>query len=131
MSKTIYVKAFNSHLNEFFEDLLLIFPNNEDIEMGKVSFRTLSKLNVSAFLKLWYHYSYDYHEKIKEGDISFFLNKDYSVDIQKMTDGYDKSAEEIIGRIREPIKSLEDENKNKAMKYIQNLTELSKLYMDS
>ena len=130
MSKVFFAKAFNTHLNEFFEDLLLIFPNNEDIVMGKVSFKTLLKINVSAFLKLWYHYSYNYHEKIKDGDISFFLNKDYSADIQKMTDGYDKSAEEIIGRIRNPIKSRKDENKNKAMKYIQNLTELSKLYMN-
>ena len=136
MSKTLYAKAFNNHLIEFFDDLLLIFPDNNDIEMGKVSFKTLQRSTSlfqskpsDVFLKLWYSYSYDYHKQIKDGDISFFLNKDYTNDINKMTSGYNSYAEEILNKIRKPIISLEDKNKQKAMKYIQNLTELSTLYM--
>ena len=127
MSKTIYVKAFNSHMEEFFNDLAIIFPDNADIKMGNVSFKTLIKMNVTSLIKLWFTYSYDYHEQINNGNIKYFLEKDYSDDIKKM--GYSGSGEEVIDRLRGPIISLEDSNKDKAMKYIQNLTKLSIEYM--
>ena len=119
--------AFNRYMEDFFNDLAIIFPDNADIKMGYVSFKTLIKMNTRALIKLWYTYSYDYHEQINNGNIKYFLEKDYSHDIKKM--GYCGSGEEVIDRLQGPINSLEDSNKDKAMKYIQNLTKISIEYM--
>lgn len=129
MEKSLYAKAFNNHLLEFFDDLLLIFPNEKDISLGKKSCQTIIKMNITSILKIWYRYSYPYHEKIEKGDISFFMEKDYSSDLEN---SYMKSdAEDVINRLRDPIRMLEDSNKEKSMKYIQNLTKLSKAYTEN
>ena len=128
MDKSLYAKAFNNHLIEFFDDLLIIFPNEKDISTGKKSCQTIIKMNITSILKMWYNYSSPYNEQIENGDISFFLEKDYSSDIENT---YSKTnIEDIIKRLRQPIKLLENSNKDKSMKYIQNLTKLAKAYMD-
>ena len=128
MDKSLYAKAFNNHLIEFFDDLLIIFPNEKDISIGKKSCQTIIKMNITSILKMWYIYSSPYNEQIEDGDISFFLEKDYSSDI---SDSYSKTnIEDIIKRLREPIKLLENTNKDKSMKYIQNLTKLAKVYTE-
>lgn len=128
MSKSLYAKAFNAHLLEFFDDLKLIFPDESDISVGKTSCQTIIKMNVTTILKIWYRYSQPYHEQIQNGDVSFFLDKDYSNDLEN---SHTRSeAEDIINRLREPVRKLDDSNKEKSMKYIQNLTNLAKLYIE-
>tara|TARA_Y100000741_G_C18258987_1_gene559954 strand:+ start:1462 stop:1848 length:387 start_codon:yes stop_codon:yes gene_type:complete len=128
MEKSLYAKAFNNHLIEFFDDLLIIFPNEKDVSVGKKSCQTIIRMNVTSIVKMWYEYSSPYNEQIENGDISFFLEKDYSSDIK---DSNSKTrTEDIITRLRQPIKLLEDTNKEKSMKYIQNLTKLAKVYME-
>jgi hypothetical protein len=128
MEKRDYAKAFNTHLIEFFDDLLIIFPNEKDISIGKKSCQTLIKMNITAILKMWYTYSSPYNNQIERGDISFFMEKDYSSDLKKTYVTVD--AEDVIKRLRDPIRLLDNANKEKAMKYIQNLTKLSKLFID-
>ena len=128
MDKSLYAKAFNNHLLEFFDDLLIIFPNDKDVSLGKKSCQTIIKMNITSILKMWYNYSSPYFQQIENGDISFFIEKDYSSDIK---DTYSKTwTEDIINRLRQPIKLLENSNKEKAMKYIQNLTKLSRVHME-
>jgi hypothetical protein len=128
MSKPLYRAAFNTHLLEFFDDLQLIFPDENDISIGKTSCQTIIKMNITTILKLWYQYTLPYHIEIENGDISFFMEKDYTPDISKFN--RISEAEEVINRLREPIQKLDDSNKEKSMKYIQNLTKLSKLYIE-
>lgn len=129
MDKSLYAKAFNNHLIEFFDDLILIFPGEKDISIGKKSCQTIIKMNITTILKIWYRYSYPYHQQIENGDISFFMEKDYSSDLEDSSMKSD--AEEVINRLRNPIRMLEDSNKEKSMKYIQNLTKLSKAYLEN
>jgi len=126
MSKSLYAKAFNTHLLEFFDDLKLIFPEERDVSVGKTSCQTLIKMNITTILKIWYRYSSPYDQQIVNGDISFFLEKDYSNDLENSG----TQAEEVIERLRGPIRKLDYSNKDKSMKYIQNLTKLAKLYME-
>jgi len=56
----------------------------------------------------------------------FFIEKDYSVDLSKAE--YSGKIMEGIDRLREPIKNMTLENRDKTMKYIQNLTKLCILY---
>jgi hypothetical protein len=133
MSKIIYAKAFNNHLNDFFDDLIFIFTeiniDVSDLHIGKSSCQTIVKFNITSILKGWYKYTKPYNEQIVNGDVSFFLNKDYSDDLSTST--IKSSAEEVINRLRDPVKLLDDVNKEKSMQYIQNLTKLAKLYIEN
>ena len=59
------------------------------------------------------------------GDISFFLEKDYSSDFLN----YNQSDNimDYINMLREPIRNMGQENQAKAMKYIQNLSKIAEL----
>ena len=66
-----------------------------------------------------------YNEQIEHGNNDFFLNKDYKNDIPVDSDN---KLIEIIEDIKSLLLSTTTENKDKAMKYVQNLTKLCKLY---
>lgn len=129
MSKSLYAKAFNVHLLDFFDDLKTIFPNEKDISIGRTSCQTIIKMNVTTILKLWYRYSSPYNNQIESGDISFFMEKDYSNDLEQSRTK--SQAEEVINRLRNPIRLLDASNKEKSMKYIQNLTKIAKVYIEN
>jgi hypothetical protein len=119
--------AFNNHFIEFLEDVSNIFPNDKDIKKSKVSLELLKKANPRLIIKVWKEQiASKYREKIEAGDISFFLNKDYSSDI----DGANESTKIMssIERLRVPISNMGEDNQEKTMRYIQNLTKLSDLY---
>jgi hypothetical protein len=64
-----------------------------------------------------------YQKEIADGNINFFISKDYSSDLVKT----DNSSQimDVIDRLREPIKLMSEENQQKTMKYIQNLSKLA------
>ena len=121
-----YLGAFNNHLSDFMDDLLVIFPNDIDLKTGKKAFSTLKKVNPKAIIKIWHKYATKYLSEIESGDISFFIENDYNKELS----GADNSNEvnNIIERLREPVRNMDEQNKDKAMKYIQNLTKISGLY---
>ena len=76
--------------------------------------------------------NHKYRNDIVAGDINFFLDKDYSEDLQSASwfpNGTSSSSIlEKISMLREPIRELGEENLKKAVGYIQNLTKLADLY---
>jgi hypothetical protein len=118
--------AFNDHFLEFVNDVQSIFPEDPDILLAKNALIAIRKANPKMIVKIWKSYIADkYKDKIKENDISFFLDKDYSSDVSYVP-GSDKIMDSI-NRLRQPIKNMSPENQLKSMKYIQNLTKLSEL----
>jgi hypothetical protein len=125
--KSTLSKAFNTHLFEFIADITLVVPNNPDIKKAKTSLETLKRFNPSMIIKAWQNSVYlPYKEVIDDGDIHFFINKDYQQDLA----GVDNSDDVIktIDKLREPIREMTDENKTHCMKYITNLSKLSDTY---
>ena len=121
------LKAFNNHLLEFIEDVIRIFPENLDIKTGKTFIEGVKIVNPKKIITYWRDNILALYEKeILEGDISFFVNKDYRNDIGTEVQTL-KVLEDIRGLVRETTK----ENKEKAMKYLQNLTKLCKLYFSN
>jgi hypothetical protein len=119
--------AFNDHFMEFVSDIHNVFPEDPDILTAKNSFTTIRKLNPKLIIKIWNQYIVGkYRSVIEKGDIDFFINKDYSQDLV----GSDNSGKimEAIDRLRSPVKSMNQEDQAKTMKYIQNLTKLATLY---
>jgi hypothetical protein len=106
---------------------LLIFPNNSEIKHGLSSFEMIKRLNPSIVVKVWYSKIFiPYKSVIEEGNLSFFFEKNYMEDLDNVSNAVD--IMKIIDKLREPISSMDDINKQHTMKYIQNLSELSKLY---
>jgi hypothetical protein len=123
---TSLVTIFNNHFFEFVEDIENVFPDNADILVTKNTLLTIKKANPKMLVKIWGTFIVNKYEKeIQEGNITFFIDKDYSNDLSHMD--YSDKITEAIDRLREPIKQMSVENQKKSMKYIQNLTELAKL----
>ena len=124
INKTIIVKGFNKHFEEFIEDVQSIFPEDDEVVTMKNLMFLLKKTNPRLIMENWNMYiRTPYKEPIENGDISFFINKDYSVDVT-MTD----SISNFIERLRGYVRNMSEENQQKSMKYIQNLCNLTKLY---
>lgn len=128
MDKSTILQAFNNHFFEFVDDVQSVFPEDTDIMAAKTALVAMRKMNPRLIPKIWYEYIVvKYDDNIQQGDISFFLNKDYSEDLADMG----SSANTIVSKInilREPIKNMGVENQDKSMKYIKNLNKLAKLY---
>ena len=121
--------AFNDHFIEFVSDIINVFPNDTDLLAAKNSFSLIRKANPKLIIKIWSsHVVNKYAEQIDAGDIGFFINKDYSNDLEK-ADNSEKIME-AIDRLRNPIKMMTLEDRAKSMKYIQNLKKLSVMYND-
>jgi hypothetical protein len=127
--KSSILRAFNTHFFDFIEDLLGIFPNNNDLVLAKSSFDTIKKANPTAIIKSWVKFVYiPYKDVIDNGDISFFFDKDYSEDLSAVSNA--NKILNIIDTLRAPIKEMGDTNKEHTIKYIQNLSKLSMMYND-
>jgi hypothetical protein len=124
INNSIIVKGFNKHFEEFIEDVQSIFPEDDEVITMKNLIFMLKKTNPRLIMEGWNMYiSTPYKEPIDNGDISFFINKDYSADVT-MTD----SISNFIERLRGYVRNMSEENQQKSMKYIQNLCNLTKLY---
>lgn len=124
ISKPFIVKGFNKHFDEFIEDVQSVFPEDDEVKTMKNLLFLFKKTNPRLVLEYWNTYiRVPYKEPIENGDISFFIDKDYSADVT-MTDGISS----FIERLRGYVKNMTPDNQSKSMKYIQNLCNLTKLY---
>lgn len=127
MNNTDILNAFNNHIIEFFDDVVIIFPNNSDIILARTSLIAMRKLNPKLIIKIWKENIYDkYDTEIMNGNIDFFLKKDYTDDVKYTANS--NTILEKISTLREPISQMGSENTTKTIKYIQNLSKLSNMY---
>ncbi len=127
MDKKTLLKAFNDHFDEFVQDIVTIFPDNLDIRSAKSSIQILRKANPKLLIGIWNNYiSSKYADQIEAGDISFFIDNDYADDVSAM----ERSTQimEAVDKLRQPIREMGDDNREKTMKYIQNLKKICDLY---
>ena len=123
MSSNI-LTAFNDHFFEFVNDIQRVFPEDGDILVAKNSLIAIRKANPKMIVKMWSTFIVgQYKSQIENGDISFFLDKDYSLDVASVQNS--SHIIDAINRLRGPIKQMSPEEQAKTMKYIQNLTKLS------
>ena len=125
--KSTLLKTFNTQFFALLDDILLIFPDNLDIAAGRKSFETIKRANPTIIIKVWMTHVYTpYRQSINDGDIEYFINKDYGSDLNSVSNVQD--VMKVIDTIREPIRSMDDVNKGHTIKYIQVLSKLSELY---
>jgi hypothetical protein len=125
--KSNILVAFNDHFAEFLTDISNVFPRNADILTAKNSLNLIRKANPKIIIGIWYsHIVLKYKNMIEEGDIRFFIDKNYSDDLNDAANS-DKIME-AIDRLRQPIKMMSNADQGKTMKYIQNLSKLAEIY---
>ena len=127
-SKSKYLKTFNSHFEEFINDVLRVFPNDNDLITCKHALMNMRKMNPKIIMTGFYEsVSKPYRNHIENGDVSFFIDKDYNKDMYFESD-IDRIVLEKIDLIREPVRNMCDEDKKNVLKYLSNLTKLCDLY---
>jgi hypothetical protein len=123
--KAIVMKAFLNQFTDFVEDVQSVFPDNADIESAKTALFLVKKTNPRILMNAWVTYIVGpYTGEIEKGDIGFFLNKDYTQDLEYMGN----AVMQKVDTLRGPVRDMGADNQAKSMKYIQNLTKLAKLH---
>jgi hypothetical protein len=121
---TSMLTIFNDHFAEFLTDICNIFPDNVKILSAKNALIAIRKANPKILVNIWIKYvATPYKTQIDNGDISFFLEKDYAKEFENH--GHVGNILNYINIIRDPIGEMGSNNQAKTMKYIQNLCKLS------
>ena len=128
--KTSWFKLFNS---TYFE-LLKMMKDNSDKNKDFLRFYKqnmfLKRANVKLFIRTWYtNITRFYMEPILNGNIQFFLEKDYSAEINENKDFSNSySIESYVQYFKEIYNTLKQEDVDAFVEKVQELTKLSKLY---
>lgn len=128
------LKTFLDQFDQFLEDIVGVFPDDKELVSGKMYFEGLRKINPRVIITYWKYLVADkYDDNVETENIDFFINKNYHEDIETIAkarnwDGDYSYINNKIEAIRDQIVKLSDTNKRVTMKYIINLTRLSKLY---
>lgn len=127
MNKSEILTAFNNHISDFFSEVCTIFPDNSDLKIAHTSLITFRKVNPRLIIGIWKEYMVDkYRTQIEAGDMDFFVERNYTSDLQDVGQG--SKILEKIDTLREPIRQMGEENLKKASGYVQNLTKICDLY---
>ena len=120
---------------QLFDDILLVIPNDSDIIAAKVYVTGVKQANPKLILNSWYNaVTLKYKVQIDNGDFDFAINNDYNNDIKTY---YNQSSsdfkyfEKMIEKVRDIVKNLDDDNRQKLIKYVQNISNLTLLYFDN
>ena len=123
--KSFILKTFNTHLLEFMDDIVTVFPREVDLLTSRTFMQGVIKVKKRLVIQYWYKHVYLlYKEHIDNGDFDYFLNKDYNNDVA------DNDILKGIEKMRSKIKLLSDENKEKSITYVKNLSKLSNIYFN-
>ena len=128
MDKSSLLSAFNNHFGEFAQDIANYFPENMDIKTSINACYAIRKVNPALIIKVWKSSVVNpYKKHIDDGDFNFFINKDYSEDIN--IDQKDRALQ-VIEKLRVLIPKMAREDQDKCMQYVKNLTTLSIHYFN-
>jgi hypothetical protein len=120
------VTIFNDHFVEFLTDIHNVFPDDTDILTAKNALVAIRKANPKLIVRIWLKYvANPYQDRIIAGDVTFFIEKDYAMDLTRSA--HAQQIMDCIDRLRNPVKQMTPENQAKTMKYIQNLCKLANM----
>jgi len=118
------VKIFNEIFFNFVNLISKTFPNDLDITIAKNKLYAIKKINPKLFIKIWKkHITDKYRDSIEEGNIDYFIEKNYSDDLNKVNNS--ERVMKSINRLREPIKKMDKSRQDMAMLFIQDLSKIS------
>lgn len=126
MNRTQILRAFNDHFIELIEDIEIVFPDNDDIKTLKKAITRARRANPKMILTLIKTRVLNkYRDKIESNDFSFFIDKDYELDLSGNNSG---TIIQKLEDMRECVRSMSKVEQEKIFEYLKNLIKLSDLY---
>ena len=127
MNNSLVLSTFIKQLDEWLADITACYQINDTRFIKcKLYFETIKQGNPKLLITIWKtNIALPYKDLIYQGDIDYFLNKDYKQDIDTY---YDNTIDNAINDLRKVIRTMSQENIQMSLKYIQNLCKLSELY---
>lgn len=127
MDRTSVLRAFNEHFSEFMDDVIRVFPEDNNLRACKVAIVQMRKANPKLLLITFKQvFVNKYRQQICDNNIDFFINNDYSDDV-----GASSKPSVILDKInmlRKPVGEMDVRDKEKTVKYVKNLMKLSDMY---
>ena len=120
---TSYLSAFNNLILKFNDDLIVVFPEENDFKVYRRSLEWLIKSNAKKLCNLFKINTFNYRQKILEKDESFFKDASYS----DVVNTKDEGIVLIINKLKNYWDDLSVENKTKIWEYMNTLIKLSDL----
>ena len=119
------MSAFSSQFKELCDDLDRVFPDDVEVRSATTAMVTLLRANPKIVARVFHNYvGAPYGGLFEKGDLSYFLDKDYTTDIQL------DNAQAILAKIdtlRGPISKMDKACHTSVLKYFSNLSKLSAL----
>ena len=129
-TNSLVLKAFNKKFFEFLDDVIRIFPENLHIINSRDYFETIKRANPKLLVKIWHSFIWTpYNDKISEGDLTFFFEKDYAEDLRLLPNG-DELIRVINTSLRDPLKQMDETNRGHCMKHFQLVSKLCEKYYE-
>ena len=123
------LEEFNKQFFEMVDDIYRIFPSNYEIKTTRMFMLVMSKMKSTSIIEFVKAYIIGpYGSYIKEGNIDFLTNNDFSKDSN--VGGSDYVLEKIKTVINY-INMMNEIEKENVVKYLQNMTYLCELYYSS
>ena len=117
-SKLNIVEIFNNKLSEFINDLLNIYDDS-DLHAFKTSLNLLVCIDNKKPIRMFHkHVFVPYNDRIEKKDETFFLERDYTSDVEAVgKDSVDFNVG-LVNKIKQYWKGMESHNKEIVWKYL-------------
>tara|TARA_Y100000389_G_C17126311_1_gene347989 strand:- start:147 stop:536 length:390 start_codon:yes stop_codon:yes gene_type:complete len=127
MDKKSILRAFNEHFTEFMQDIIRVFPDDNNLHACKLAIENMRKANPKLLMTTFTtEFVYKYRQQINNNNLDFFINNDYTDSVKNAASG--SMILEKINLLREPVRNMIDADKDNTIKYIKNLMKLSDMY---
>lgn len=122
----LLIRAFCSQFKELCADLVRVFPQDVDIRTATGILLQLCNSNPRLLLRIFReNIAVPYGATIAEGNLAFFLEKDYKSDIAGLKFANTEYILQKIDVLRRPLATLDSSSKQSVIEYFQNLSKLS------
>lgn len=121
------LSTFNEQFSNFIEDIERVFPDDNDISVCKNALLLIRKTNPKLIITVIKSYFLKYKKEINDGNIEFFVNKDYANDIS-FDEHTSNTILNKIDSLRNPIKLMNSKDQEKVIQYLRNLLKLCEIY---
>lgn len=124
MDKRKVLIAFNNHFFEFVDDILKVFPDDNDLKTAKSILLKLKKSNTKIIINIFIKCVLIYKDEIMKGNLEYFIDKNYDEEFKYLN----SVVVNKFQALKEPIRRMDEDNKKKVIKYMQNLIKLCDIY---
>lgn len=123
VSKATLINAFNTKFEEFIQDLIRVFPSDEDFKTFKSGFSMLKLMDERKPQFLFHKFIPGFKPHVLARNEAFFLENDYS-DILHQTGQEMDVTGELVKKLKSYWSNLSSDNKDFVWKYLLLLVSL-------